>query len=97
MTSVRKLAVLVLAVLSLTGLAACGGGQSVSDASFVTDCKKEFDKNARTKAYSADICKCVQQKLEDQGLEDEDPSAEEAEAAGREAGAACVKEVVLGT
>jgi hypothetical protein len=74
MTSVRKVvSTLLISGACVTGLAACGGSDTVSDSSFLDRCKKTIDTNAVLKAYSADTCNCVQKKLEAQGLGKKSP------------------------
>jgi O-antigen ligase len=74
MTSVRKVvSTLLISGACVTGLAACGGSDTVSDSSFLDRCKKTIDTNAALKAYSADTCNCVQKKLEAQGFGKKSP------------------------
>ena len=96
MTSATKaLATLMIAAASMTGLAACGDDAvKVSSSEFLTKCKKEVDKNAQAKAYSADICGCVQDKLKEKGLGDEDENSSKAADEARTVTPDCTREAI---
>lgn len=79
----NALATAMIAVGCMTGLTACGGGDTikVSDAKFITKCEETLgkDKNASAavKAYDPQACKCLQDKLKAQGLGDKDQASKE--------------------
>jgi hypothetical protein len=77
----------------MVGLGACGGSDTIADKSFITRCKKTVDKNAALKAYSADVCNCVQDKLKAQGLGKKDTDAKAVETPTANATRDCLQEV----
>jgi hypothetical protein len=78
MTSIPKaVATLLVGAACLTGLTACGDDAvKIKDAGFVTKCKEEVDKNALAKAYSDQICNCVQDELVKSGHGDDDQDSD---------------------
>src|SRR5689334_13062344 len=93
----RALSALLVGAACITGMAACGDSNKVSDSSFVDQCKDGVDSNATLKAYSTDICKCAQDKLKAQGLGDKTPDDNGAQAAATKAIAACTREKIAGS
>jgi hypothetical protein len=92
----KALATFLIAAASMTGLSACGDSTTtISSKDFLSRCKKTVDKkgNATIKGYDTDICKCVQQKLEDQGLGNKDADAKAQAPKETSATVACVQEV----
>lgn len=89
---------LLIGVACSTGLAACGGSDDpkVSDAAFVDKCTNTIAKDATLKAYSTDICKCVQDTLKAQGLGDKKNSDKTYEPQAKAAGATCTRKVLTG-
>jgi hypothetical protein len=81
----------------MTGMAACGDSNKISDSSFVDQCKSGVESNATAKAYATDICKCAQDKLKAQGLGDKTPDDKGAQAAATTAIALCTREKVFGS
>jgi hypothetical protein len=77
----------------MAGLGACGGSDTIADASFLTRCKKTVDRNAQLKAYSTDVCACVQKKLKAQGLGDKNTDDKAIETDTANATRDCFKEV----
>lgn len=97
MTSVRNVvATMLVGGTCMMGVTACGGSDKISDASFITRCKKTVEKNATVKAYSADICSCTQDKLKAAGLGSKDPDDKAIETQATNATAACVKQSISG-
>jgi hypothetical protein len=97
MTSVRKaVTTLLIGGACMTGMTACGGSDTVADSSFLDRCKKTIDQNATLKAYSVDTCKCVQQKLKDQGFGGKSPDDKAIQPQSATATRDCLKQVVGG-
>src|SRR4051812_11625595 len=97
MTSVRTLLpTFLVGAACITGLAACGGGDTIADSAFVDGCKKGVETNATAKAYSSDICKCAQDKLKAQGLGDKKPDDAGVKEPAIKAVAECTREKVFG-
>jgi hypothetical protein len=78
MTSIPKaVTTLLVGAACLTGLTACGDNAvKIKDAGFVTKCKEEVDKHPQAKAYSAQICKCVQDELVKAGHGDDNQDSD---------------------
>jgi hypothetical protein len=92
----RALSSLLVGAACITGMAACGDSNKVSDSSFVDQCADGVSSNATAKAYATDICKCAQDKLKAQGLGDKTPDDKGAQAAATTAIAACTREKISG-
>jgi hypothetical protein len=95
-SALRVLSTLLVGAACMTGMAACGDSNKVSDSSFVDQCKSGVESNATAKAYSTDICKCAQDKLKAQGLGDKTPDDKGAQAAATKAIATCTRQQVFG-
>jgi hypothetical protein len=78
MTSITKaVATALVGFACLTGLTACGGDETkIKDAKFVSTCADRLNDNATLKAYSNDICKCVQDELVASGHGDDSEDSE---------------------
>src|SRR3954470_8394572 len=95
-SATRVLSTLLVGAACMTGMAACGDSNKVSDSSFVDQCADGVSSNATAKAYATDICKCAQDKLKAKGLGDKTPDDKGAQAAATAAIAACTREKISG-
>ena len=99
MTARRIALALVIGAVCGGGLVACGVSvekQKVSDSAFVDACVARLGENAVLSAHGTAVCKCVQDKLEAQGLGDRETADTRFESQARAAGAACARAIVYG-